>query len=428
MSMTLRRVWFAVLALPLLFTISPVFAEGETVRLYFFQQEGCPMCERMKPFLAEVAAAEPRLEIVEEEVGRTIAGLRSLKQAADKFGIESPNVPAVFLGTHAWIGYSGAITAEILKTVESCLESGCIDAMNDPLPGERTAGETVVETRVFGKIDLGALPLGISTLLIALLDGVNPCSLWVLTFLLGMVMHTGSRRKILVVGLVFLVTTAAIYGLFILGIVQVLSILSIAVWIRYAVALLAFAMGAVNVKDFFAFKKGISLTISDRNRRRISTRVRGLISSDRSTLSLAASTVFLAAGVAIVELPCTAGFPVIWSNLVSSAGTAVPMFAILLSLYLLVYLADELVIVGAAVLSFRRITMDEARGRYLKLIGGVVMIALSSVMVISPALMESVVSVALLFAASIGLSLLLILIDRRILRSAEKIKEQGELG
>ena len=402
-------------------------ADNDTVRLYLFWQEGCPVCERMKPFLEELADRSPGLELIGEEVGYTLTSIRSLQQAAEKFGIDTPNVPAVFLGERAWIGYSEAITAEISRAVVECLEGGCIDAMADQLPPHPalSAGNTV-DSRLFGTVELTTLPLTISTALIALLDGINPCSLWVLTFLLGMVMHTGSRGKVILVGTVFLTTTSVVYGLFIVGVVQVMSILAAARWIRYAVAFLALAMGAVNVKDFFAFKRGASLTISEKNQRRIGARARNLIRADRSNLSLAVSTAFLAAGVTIVELPCTAGFPVVWSNLLSTYQVIFPVFLSLLLLYLVVYLVDEIIIVVAAAFTLKRVAMNENRGRHLKLVGGVVMIMLAGVMVVSPELMESLMSVVGIFAGSAVIVVIVIAIDRSVRRRNVPVRESDK--
>ncbi len=287
--------------------------------------------------------------------------------------------------------------------------------MVDPLPESTpSTGTGTVESRLFGTIELSTLPLSLATVLIAVLDGMNPCSLWVLTFLLGMVLHTGSRGRILLVGMVFLTTTSVIYGLFIVGVVQAMTILSAVRWVRYAVALLAFVMGMINVKDFFAFKRGISLTISAKNQRRIGTRARDLLRADRSAISLAVSTMFMAAGVAIVELPCTAGFPVIWSNLLADYRLVFPVFFSLLLLYLLVYLVDEIVIVAAAAFTLKRIVINENRGRHLKLAGGVVMLVLAAVMVVRPTLLESLQTVAVVFFGSVAIVLIVIAADRFI--------------
>ena len=435
LSRTIGLVAFA-----LLFVISSISADSNlsvasdtnsevpSVVLYFYWQESCPLCARMKPFLEELMVAIPSLDVRTLEVGRRIESIRAFKNMADKFGIDSPNVPAVFLGNRAWIGYNEQILAEIRAAAADCSETPCIDAFGDPLPRREHGNETVVsedtasnlDAGVFGIINTRTLPLALSTFLIALLDGVNPCSLWVLTFLLGMLLHTGSRKRVLLIGIVFLATTASIYGLFILGIVQVLSILSLVFWIRYAVALFALAMGAVNVKDFFAFQKGLSLTISDKHRRDFGAGLRKLIGPDQSIPFFVASTVLLAAGIAIIELPCTAGFPLVWLNLVAMARPTTAVFTALFVLYIVVYLVDELIVVGVTVLSYKRIPMGEKTGRYLKLAGGLLMILLAGVMAFRPALMETLGFVLILFSTTGGLCLVLIVLENRIRKPIRK--------
>ena len=98
----------------------------------------------------------------------------------------------------------------------------------------------------------------LSTVLIGIVDGFNPCSLWVLTMLLAMIVRTNSRKKTLIIGIVFLTVTAAIYALFIGGVFTVLSYVSFMKWIQIAVAVLTLVMGLINFKDYFFFKEGVS--------------------------------------------------------------------------------------------------------------------------------------------------------------------------
>ncbi len=402
-----------------------VGAQDSGPRLYYFWQEGCPNCAEMSPWLDMLEDRYPELVVTRFEVRRTPDAIDRLRQLSAKYGIEPVSVPAVFLGHHAWVGFNPTVTAGIEHAVAECLTGGCMDALRDPL--------TKRSTLTFDATDppdgerFASLPLVASTALIALLDGVNPCSLWVLTFLLGMVVHTGSRRKMLLVGGVFLTTTALVYGLFIVGVVQALDLLSFVPWIRVVVALLAFVIGGLSVKEFFAFGRGPSLIVSDAQKRRFGERVRRLVAVDRSPLALAGGTAVLAAGIALVELPCTAGFPVIWSGVVAESGVGLGAFGALLALYLVVYLADEAIIVGAATIAFRRLSMTEARGRRLKLVGGVVMIALGAVMLVRPTLIESLAGTAVVFGGAIAVAVVVIVAEARI-TSAQRTSDQRPSG
>jgi hypothetical protein len=92
----------------------------------------------------------------------------------------------------------------------------------------------------------------------------------------------------------------------------------------------------------------------------------------------------MALGIALIELPCTAGFPVLWSNLVASHGVGALEFTLLLALYLVIYLLDELLVFGTAVLTLKASRLEEKHGRVLKLAGGMVMLALALVLLLDP--------------------------------------------
>jgi hypothetical protein len=274
--------------------------------------------------------------------------------------------------------------------------------------------ENTISLPLIGEIGLSDASVVASTALIALVDGFNPCSLWLLTFLLGVVVHTRSRAKTVAVGLTFLTVTAALYGLFIVGVFGLFIVSDASRWIRYAVVLLALTFGVLNVKDYFALGKGPSLTISGEQKRGISKRIQGLMMRRDSPVTLVLSTAALAAGVTFVELPCTAGFPVIWSRIVATQGIRGPLFGSLLALYLVIYLADELIILGAATITLRRAAFEEKHGRLLKLLGGTLMLGLGLAMLVAPLKGGSLQGVAVVFAAAIVATFLVHWVTRRL--------------
>ena len=410
-------------AILVLMPLPAVAEDSPAVTLYFFVQDGCPACARMKPAIDDIAAENEHLTVHTLEVGRHMEFRILLLEAAQAFGIERLSVPAVFLGDRVWIGYGETAVRQIRDEVTRCLNEGCVDTFDLVAANlEADAPEAPARTEAAGGADVPTLfgvsadelPLVVSTAAIAFLDGFNPCSLWVLTFLLAMVMHTGSRRRVLLVGSVFLVVTATIYGLFIVGIVQAVALLAHVPWIRIIVVVMALAMGAINIKDYFAFKKGVSLTISAERQSKIAKRFAGLSRSTQSPGMLVATTAGLAAGIAIIELPCTAGFPVVWSNLLAAAAVPWGVFALLLAVYIAIYLLIELVLVVSATIAFRKVVITERGGRMLKLFGGSIMVALAFVLLLAPELMESLVSMLIVFASAGGLAVLIAIMDHLI--------------
>jgi len=272
------------------------------------------------------------------------------------------------------------------------------------------------EINFFGnKINLERQSLFISTLLISFVDGVNPCSVWVLTMLLALTLHTGSRKKVLVIGFIFLTVTAAVYAMFITGLFTFFSIVSFATWIQAIVALVAVFFAAVNIKDYFWYKEGISFTISDENKPGIFHRMRKVMDASQSFWGMAGATVVLAAGVSLVEFSCTAGFPVLWTNLLTSQKVTASVFILLLLLYMVIYQFDEMVIFLTAVTTLKASKLEEKHGRILKLIGGMLMLTLGLVMLINPTYMNSLSGSLLVFGITLALILLVLLVHRKIL-------------
>ncbi len=285
----------------------------------------------------------------------------------------------------------------------------------------------VLDIPLLGSVDLEMQSITLSTALIAFVDGFNPCSLWVLSMLLALTLHTGSRKKVLAIGLIFLTVTAGIYALFIAGLFSVLKVASFLGWIQILVALVALFFALVNVKDYFWYKEGISFTIADDKKSGIFKRMRAVMDASQSLWGLASATVVLAVGVSMVEFSCTAGFPVIWVNLLSAQQVGGAVFLLLLLLYMLIYQLDEMIIFLSAVISLKASRVEEKQGRLLKLVGGMLMLALAIVMLVNPALMNSLGSSLLIFGGAF-LATLFVLFLHRILLPALGVRIGSEFG
>lgn len=267
----------------------------------------------------------------------------------------------------------------------------------------------VVNVPLVGEVDLEEHSVVLSTILIALVDGFNPCSLWVLVVLIGLVSHSG-RSKVVLVGTTFLLVTAGIYGLFIAGLLSAFHYVAHLDVIRYVVATVAFAFAVVSLKEYIAFGRGVSLTIPDRVKPRIVARTRELIRSD-GTITTVVFTALFAGGVALIELPCTAGFPLIWSSLVVEANVSGVSYVGLLSTYVLTYLSLELLVFLAAVTTMRRVEYGESRGRVLKLFAGVMMLFLGGSILVYPDILESVSMTLSVVLLSVLLTVVIVVID-----------------
>lgn len=412
----------------------------QPVAIYFFWGDGCPHCAKAKPFLAELAQRYPNVEVRAYEVWYDEQNQLLFTQMAAAYGFEPSAVPTIFIGDRYWVGYAEELSTEIENAVVSCASTGCRDAGLGVIPGLPTPAPTPLPAQAvanaaaptlvpvvtqgladqitlpwIGTIDLAARSLAVSTALIAFVDGFNPCSLWVLSMLLALTLNTGSRRKVFLVGLVFLTVTSLVYMAFITGLFTMFSVLNFVGWIQGIVVLVALFFAVVNIKDYFWYKTGLSFTIADEKKPGIYRGMRRVLNASDSTWGVVGATVVLAAGVSLVEFSCTAGFPVVWTNLLITQQATILTFVLLLLLYMVIYQIDELGIFLVAVFTLKASKLEEKHGRILKLIGGMLMLALALVMLIHPAWMNQVSSSLIVFAGAFAATGLVLLLHRVIL-------------
>jgi cytochrome c biogenesis protein CcdA/thiol-disulfide isomerase/thioredoxin len=379
--------------------------EPTDVPIYFFWGDGCPHCEDEKPFLEKLVRANRRLVLYDYEVWYVQKNQDLMRQMTAALGFEPGGVPVTIVGDRYWIGYSEAMGTEIAAHVDYCLEEGCPDvgvgivpgrvAQTDVVPenpGAETPTSRVINIPLIGEVNLEAQSLFASTALIAFVDGFNPCSLWVLSILLSLTLNTGSRKKVFIIGAVFITVTAAVYMLFIAGLFTFLSFVSFLGWIQGVIALLALFFALINIKDYFWYKEGLSFTIADDKKSGIYKGIRKVMQAGDSLWGLVSATFVMALGVSLVEFSCTAGFPVLWTNLVMAQQVEPLTFVLLLLLYMVIYQIDEAIIFLAAVFTLKASRLEEKHGRVLKLIGGMLMLTLAGVMLIDPDLMDNLSS------------------------------------
>ncbi len=406
---------FGVLVLAGVLTVPPPAAAdtaAPAVTLTLFWGDGCAKCEAERGFLADLQRQYGDLRVEQFEVWQNTGNRRLFEQAAARHGVEASAVPMTIVQERVWIGFTDPIRDDIRRTVESATRG-------DPVPrglygqageGTCTTDEVClsqpgasVDVPLVGRVDLGDRSLVVSTLIIGFVDGINPCSLWVISILLAMVIRTGSRRRVLAIGSAFLLVTAAMYAVFMAGIYSALSVIGYLGAIQIVVGVVAGAFGLLAIKDYFWFRRGVSTSIPERSKPGLYRRMRDVAGSHPLLPALGATTL-LAVGVSLLETPCTAGFPVLWTGLLASHDVGLAGSAVLFLVYMVPFLLDEIVVFGVAVATMRATKLQERHGRLLKLVAGTVMLALAGTMVFVPDVMEDVLGASIVFAGAIALA------------------------
>lgn len=282
--------------------------------------------------------------------------------------------------------------------------------------------EETVKLPIIGEIETKKYSLPLLTLLIALADGFNPCAFFVLTFLLAALIGlAGARRKILLVGSIFIFFSGLFYFLFmsvLLNVFQLGKQITILTLVAGGIAVFA---GIVNIKDYFFFQKGISLTLPKSRKEKFFALVKKL-SLAESTWALITGTAIIAATVNIYELLCTFGFPMIYTRILTLRELSTFEYYFYLILYNLIYVTPLAIIVLIFAITLGKKTFSQIWVRRLKLISGFMILFLGLILIAKPKLLESVLTAFEILLAAIVISGIVIFLDHFYKMSKRKKK------
>jgi len=360
--------------------------------LYYFWGH-CPICSKPEEHVG--LFVDYPIEVQIYEVFLDEAGRNKYDQVSDELGITTMGFPTLVFNDRYWLGFSETVQQEIVAAIEASLEQREVESE-----------KSIVRLPLIGEFDLQTAPILLTTILIAFLDGFNPCSLFVLTFLLAIIIHSASRKKIFIIGFTFLLVTAAVYGFFMLGILNIMIFATRLFWIRNIIAALVIVVGLFGIKDFLVSQEGPTFSIPEKHKSQFYKQVRKIFYTN-SVLPMIGATALMGLGIALVELPCTAGFPFIWSTIIAGMDLSINHFALLFTVYLLIYLLDEIAIFMVAVIKMRSAKITEEQGRTLKLVAGTLMLVLGLILLIRPEYMESMIGLVATFGVAFFVTFLI---------------------
>ena len=360
------------LLLGLLLSLAPLLATAQPgvggAELQVFVREGCPHCAHAKAFLPELRRQRPEIRVRLRPLETDPAAIDDLLRYSRQAGIGAPGVPTFVLEGQVLVGFDGAEGRgkELLALIDR---------------RQRVSGN--VSLGRFGSISATALGLPIFTLAMGLLDGFNPCAMWVLLFLLSLLVHWRDRRRMALVAGTFVIVSGAVYYAFMAAWLNVFLLLGFTAWLRLVLGSLALVLGVVNLSEFWRKGPKFTLSIPASAKPGLYARMRGVMQS-RSLPAALAAVAGLAVVVNAVELLCTAGLPAVYTAVLSQQNLGLAAHYGYLGLYIVGYIADDALMVGIAVLALSSNRLTEGTGRWLKLISGVVMMALGLLLLLRP--------------------------------------------
>jgi thiol-disulfide isomerase/thioredoxin len=393
-----------------------------TVRLYYFFSPTCPHCQAAKPFITELQAKNPWLEVKRYSVKDHRGNAKFYYETAQSLGVEALSVPGFVFCRQIIIGYDSAETTgkELADALQACHQrrltspgatdpgsatgGGAASAATTPLSAAEKKAGTTVNVPFVGPVDAKAFSLPVLTLVLAGMDAFNPCAFFVLLFLLSLLVHARSRTRMAIIGGTFVLFSGLVYFVFMAAWLNVFLIAGELRVITVIAGLVALTVAALNIKDYFWFKAGPSLSIPDSAKPGLFRRMREVVASG-SMGPMLLSTVLLAIVANSYELLCTAGFPMVYTRALTLAELEPWQYYAWLAAYNLIYILPLLAIVTVFTRTMGARKLTESEGRLLKLISGFMMLGFGLLLLIAPNLLTNALASILVLAAAVGASL-----------------------
>jgi glutaredoxin len=341
---------------------------SDEVVLEVYVRHSCPHCAAAGEFLDRLVRERPGLRIVRRSLDDDPSASDDLVRHSRAAGLWPPGVPTFVADSRVLVGFE--TDERTGPQIVALLE-------------DHRAAAGDVETGLFGTISVTRLGLPLFTVALGLLDGFNPCAMWMLLFLLSLLVHLHDRLRMALVAGTFVLVSGAAYFAFMAAWLNVFLVVGVSDWLRIALAAVAIAIGAVNVKDFVAPGRGFTLSIPESAKPGLYARVRGVLKTGRLAPALA-GVAALAVVANSFDLLCTAGLPAIYTSVLVQQGLDATAHYAYLGLYIAAYMADDSLMVATAVAALSSRKLTERAGAWLKLLSGAVMLALGVVMLVRP--------------------------------------------
>jgi len=375
----------AVVWLAVVFFASATAAADTTIEVY--SRPGCPRCGEARVFLEELTRERSDLSVVEHDVTREREALERLRDLTARAGITTPGVPTFVIGESLLVGFDPATTPARLRALLGDAGTAAEDA--DVCAVEPSRCETPppapgsVDLPLVGQVDMDRLGLPLFTVAVGLIDGFNPCATWVLLFLLAMLVNLKNRSRMALIAGTFVVVSGVVYFAFMAAWLSFFMVIGVSQPVRILLAVVALLLGTVNVKDFFAWGRGPSLSIPESAKPGLYRRAREILQADDLAGAMV-GIIVLAFLVNLVELLCTAGLPALYTAMLTHQGLPIWKYYAYLMLYIAAYMLDDAILVTIGVVTLGRRKLQEREGRWLKLLSGLIILTLGVLLLLRP--------------------------------------------
>jgi thiol-disulfide isomerase/thioredoxin len=367
--------------------------EKKQVNVYLFHSNTCSHCKAEIEFLNEIQKEYENLKINLYEINDVKENKELMINIKEKLNIDSPMVPFTVIGDYYYIGYNDGVKDGIKNLIEKYTSEEQYDVIKDIIDGKDVSnfkiknGEINKISTMFGEIDPAKVSLPILSVIMGAIDGFNPCAMWVLIFLITMLFNMENKKRMWALGITFLVTSALIYLVFMfvwLGVAT--KLLTTISWLKLLIGLVALIGAFINLKGFIKsiVKKDAGCEVVDNSKRKkIISKIKKY-TSEKSFILAMLGVMLLAISVNAIELACSAGLPVLFTNVLALNDVNFIEKCIYIFIYIFFFLIDDIIVFFVAMFTLNIKALSTKYTKYSHLIGGIIMLIIGILMIFKP--------------------------------------------
>ena len=387
----MKKLIYFVLAIILLIPFG-VKANEKEINMHLFYGEECPHCEKLIEFLDEYLKEKDNVKLYKYEVWHNKNNQERLSKVQDLLQVKGNGVPYLVIGNQVVTGYYAKYTNQKIKDLISYYEQNdYCDEVGDYLGTCQIKDKDVelvdknvltnITVPILGEINPTKISLPILSVVIGLVDGFNPCAMWILLFLITMLINVNNRKRMWILGFSFILTSGIVYLLFMVSWLNLAIFMNKITYIRLLIGLFGVVFGIINIRKYFKTRKDVGCeVVNDNKRKKIVTGIKKITTEKKFLLALL-GVILLAVAVNIIELLCSLGLPLIFTQVLSLNNLSSLEYIIYLGLYIIFFLIDDIIIFTIAMKTLKIKAVSNKYTKYSHLIGGIIMAIIGILMI-----------------------------------------------
>lgn len=389
----LMRKYIGLLILSAVLLLPGSASASEKLNIYFFRGDGCPHCAKEEEFLEDIKEKYDYVDIHEYEVWYDKTNQELLGKVKKELSVDNSYVPFTVIGTKYFTGYNDNIGYQIENAVKEKdtsvnLVSQVIDGKTDILKNlkKKEKKDSNINVPILGKVDAKKVSLPLLSVVIGLVDGFNPCAMWVLLFLISILIGMKDRKKMWILGLTFIISSALVYLLFMVAWLKVALSINQIIWVRSLIAIVALIGGVVNLRSFYKTikEKDVGCTVTDKDQKKKTMEKIKKFTSEKSFILAILGIMALAFSINLVELACSAGLPLLYTQVLSMNNLNNVEYIGYILLYILFFMLDDLIVFFIAMFTMKLTGISNKYSKYSHLIGGIIMSLIGILLLVAP--------------------------------------------